>query len=169
MNLNMSLELRRHALKWKHWLQVGHRYLHSQSQEALVTPRSNRGQSSADSLDDDCRFKLSTKRASLLSVWNEWFGVDEVKDDYGGVNGRNKLHGSKWRKHVNATAYSKLSQLIKGIQQYAAKHHMQPEDVVAEWNPMYVEAKLSVSNLVKAMQASGKFKKLTPCGAIARK
>ena len=137
----------------------------SQSQ----TPRSNKAQTATGSPDDHCRYKLSMKHASLTSVWNEWFGFDEFKDDYGGINGRNKLHGSKWRKHINATAYSKLSQLIKGIQQYAGEHNMRPEDVIDEWNSLFVEAKLSVSNLVKAMQASGKFKKLKPRGAIARK
>ena len=139
----------------------------SQSQETSVS--SERMQASpTGSPADHSRYKPSMKHTSLMSVWNEWFGREEFKDDYGGINGRNMLHGSKWRKHINATAYSKLSQLIKGINQYAAEQRKPPEDVMEEWNPLFVESKYSVSNFVKAMQALGKFKKLKPRGSIAR-
>ena len=139
----------------------------SQSQETSVS--SERMQASpTGSPADHSRYKPSMKHTSLMSVWNEWFGREEFKDDYGGINGRNMLHGSKWRKHINATAYSKLSQLIKGINQYAAEQRKPPEDVMEEWNPLFVESKYSVSNFVKAIQALGKFKKLKPRGSIAR-
>ena len=56
--------------------------------------------------DQHRRFRLEMKHPCLLSMWNEWYGFDLFSDCFGGIDGRNKQHGSTWRKHLNASAYS---------------------------------------------------------------
>ena len=86
--------------------------------------------------------------------------MDEYYDEFGGIDGRNKLHGTKWRKHLNGTSYSKVSQLIKGINANAETNGMQPESVIAEWEGIFTACKHSANNMVKALQSLGKLKKL---------
>jgi hypothetical protein len=103
---------------------------------------------------------MSLKYPSLASVWNEWFGLEEYQDEHGGINGRNKKHGSKWRKHLQGTSYPKVAQLIKGINAYALDNQQQPEEVIAEWEGIFMASKRSVNNMVKALQELGKLRKM---------
>ena len=100
------------------------------------------------------RFRLEMKHPCLLSMWNEWYGFDLFSDCFGGIDGRNKQHGSTWRKHLNASAYSRSSQLIKGINAFALEHHLRPEEVIAEWDPLFVCSKLSTYNMVRAPRST---------------
>lgn len=106
------------------------------------------------------------KYPSLLSVWREWFGLDEYYDEFGGIDGHNKLHRPKWRKHLNGTCYSKVSQLIKGINAYSETAGTQPEAVIAEWEGIFTACKHSANNMVKALRSLGKLKKLLSSEAI---
>jgi hypothetical protein len=115
------------------------------------------------------RFWLEMKHPCLLSVWNEWYGRDLFSDCLGGIDGRNKQHGSTWKKHLNASAYSRSSQLIKGFNAlFALEHHLRPEEVIAEWEPLFVSSKLSTYNMFRELQVVGQNKKLKERGSIAR-
>lgn len=133
----------------------------SQSKQSTVSTRTT-----TSSPDEHSRYRMQMKHPTLLSVWKEWFGLDEYYDEFGGIDGRNKLHGTKWRKHLNGTSYSKVSQLIKGINANAETNGMQPESVIAEWEGIFTACKHSANNMVKALQSLGKLKKLKQRGKI---
>jgi hypothetical protein len=118
--------------------------------------------------EQHCQFWLEMKHPCLLSMWNEWYGLDHFSDVFGGIDGRNKQHGSTWRKHLNASAYSRLSQLNKGINAFALEHHLRPEAVIAEWEPLFISSKLSTYNMVRELQVLGHIKKLKARGSIVR-
>jgi hypothetical protein len=109
------------------------------------------GTSSTIKPEEHSRYRMSLKYPSLASVWNEWFGLEEYADEYGGINGRNKMHGSKWRKHLECTSYPKVAQLIKGINAFALDNQQQLEEIIAEWEGIFTASKRSVNNMVKAL------------------
>jgi hypothetical protein len=133
--------------------------LHSTPNTAIVV---------ATSPEQHRRFWLEMKHHCLLSIWNEWYGLDHFSDDFGGIDGGNKQHGSTWRKHLNASAYSRSSQLIKGIYAFALEHHLRPEEVIAKWEPLFVSSKLSTYNMVRELQVLGNIKKLKARGSTVR-
>jgi hypothetical protein len=104
------------------------------------------------------RFWLEMKHPCLFSMWNEWYGLDHFSDGFGGIDGHNKQHGSTWRKHLNVSAYSRSSQLIKGINAFALEHHLRPEAVISKWEPLFVSSKLSTYNMVRELQILGHIK-----------
>jgi ribosome assembly protein YihI (activator of Der GTPase) len=131
--------------------------------------RQEQGQQTSrqSSPENHCRYRMQMKHPSLASVWREWFGLEEFEDEYGGINGRNKMFKAKWRQHLNGTSYSKVSQLIKGVNAYAVSNRLQPEAVIAEWEGIFTACKHSVNNMVKALQDLGKLKKLKQRGRVA--
>jgi hypothetical protein len=70
------------------------------------------------SLDDDSSptqpslslhksFRMVKKHKTLADMWNEWHSTGPFADDIGGIKGRNKQLGAKWRKHLEAQHYSR--------------------------------------------------------------
>lgn len=108
---------------------------------------------------DHSGYRMTPNHSSLMNVWNEWFGLDKYEDDFGGIEGRNKKFGSKWRKHLQQSSYSRNCRLIKGISDYAKEQNCQPEEVIAEWEPLFVSCKSSVANMVRALQKAEKITK----------
>lgn len=103
-------------------------------------------------------FRFKNKHGSLMSIWNEWFGLNEYEDGMGGVAGRNEKLGRKWRKEANldASQYSRHQRLVVAIGKEAGLMSQQPEDVIADWEPLYAGCNYSAGNLVKGLQQVGK-------------
>lgn len=111
---------------------------------------------------------MMLKHPNLGSLWNEWHGTGQFEQDtYGGVAGRDSSYGPKWRKHINGTLYSRTSRLVQAIQADASDRLVPPEEVIAEWDPMFTESRYSVHTMVKKLQAQGKIPKLGARGKAA--
>ena len=46
-------------------------------------------------------YRLVPRHQTLTDMWNEWHGEEQYADSFGGIAGRDKLFGAKWRKHLN--------------------------------------------------------------------
>jgi Transcriptional activator of glycolytic enzymes len=100
-------------------------------------------------------FRMKAKHNTLTDLWQEWFGLGEWEDEFGGVAGRNEKFGAKWRKEAKAldkSQYSRTNRVIVAVSSSAHARGLQPEDVVAEWEPVFSACKQSVANLVRALQ-----------------
>ena len=96
------------------------------------------------------------KHESLNNLWDEWYGINAFHDQEGGVAGRDKKYGKKWRKGVvSPHHYSRTSRTIAGIANHATSHQIKEEESVALLEAAFLEAKCSVSNFVKKLQEMG--------------
>ncbi|CAB9518618.1 hypothetical protein SEMRO_949_G223660.1 [Seminavis robusta] len=110
------------------------------------------------------RYYLKMRHNTLASFWNEWYGLEEFEDGFGGIDGRNKKHGSKWRKHLPATELSYRTRLHNGIVSIDNDNNKETKDVIEEWEPLFTVARNSIGNLVKALQQQNKLPKGKRCG-----
>lgn len=63
------------------------------------------------------RFYMRPRHTTSLSdLIAEWFGTGIYHDDYGGISGRNKLNGSKWRKHFPSQQYSRTKRIVLTVE-----------------------------------------------------
>ena len=112
----------------------------------------------AHPLADPTLFRMSVKHGSLLSLWEEWFGLGHYAGDvFGGVHGRN-LNNPGWRKgaRIDNSLYSRHKRLVEAIIKEAKKNNQQPEDVITEWEPLFQRANFVTGNLVVVLQQLGK-------------
>ena len=108
-------------------------------------------------------FKLKMTYPSLLSVWEEWFGVgDSAFDPGGGVAGRDAKFGRGWRgKHnsyIDKSQVSRTARLVEAVVEEARKEKSQPEDVLLEWEPIFAQCNNKVSKMVTFFQKQGRIK-----------
>ncbi|CAB9518359.1 expressed unknown protein [Seminavis robusta] len=106
----------------------------------------------ASTVEDHYRFQLVKKHSCLCNVSNEWFGLDEFADAYGGIEGRNKVHKNRWRKYLDSNLFSAHKRVVKGVEAYAAETKQDAKAVIAEWEDFFTEVKGSMGLLVKLLQ-----------------
>jgi hypothetical protein len=130
-------------------------YRHCQLREQLPTALPT---NAVHSEEEHSMYRLQSKHSDLASIWDQWFGEGIFADEYGGINGRNQLHGAKWRQHIDKTEYSRHNRLVKGVISCAASTNKQPQEIVGEWEPMFLSAGKSVGKLVNGLQKLGLLK-----------
>jgi hypothetical protein len=106
------------------------------------------------SLDDDAELELHrtytmrTKHKQLTELLSEWIGCGDFQDGFGGIEGRNKKFGAKWRKHLPKYLYSRSERTIKGIRAYAQQGQISDMDACRELQHVYEQQKHNVKNMV---------------------
>jgi hypothetical protein len=98
---------------------------------------------------------MKPKHSSLSSQYKEWYGHDEFDDDFGGVDGRNKMYGCKWRTHIDRQHYSRAMRIVQAIDVTAQQNSVSWQEAVAELEPICQEANRSLANMVKKLQEKG--------------
>ena len=92
---------------------------------------------------------MKYKHLTLSSLYDEWFGGGEfATDHHGGIEGRNKEFGTKWRKHLNQMQYSRAMRCVKAIQKYAEEQHMDDFDACVTLQTKYEACKCSPAKVV---------------------
>ena len=108
---------------------------------------------------------LPSKPLSLEEIWDSWHGAS---DQHGGIVGRNKKFGAKWRKHIPPAHYSRCCRTIKAIESYAKHNKIKVEESLAQLDPIFKEeCGKSVYNFVEKMQEKGFLKKAAKRGKQA--
>jgi len=95
-------------------------------------------------------YRMTHKHKSLVDMWNEWHGLWQYEDKFGGISGHNKLYGRKWRSHLNDQQYSRTSRIIKAIEK-----HSESEGSIEEMDVWWKDSKCSLSNFVEELQITG--------------
>jgi hypothetical protein len=103
------------------------------------------------------RFRMRPKHENLLCLIREWYGTDEFFDDFGGIEGRNKKHGNKWKKRCNIHPmhFSRTQRTVKAVLQYAQNHNTTKEEAAMELDTYYQLADRSVGKFVLWAQSEG--------------
>lgn len=119
---------------------------------------------------DHSNYRMTVKHHNLLAVYNEWYGLDEYSDDYGGIAGRDKLFkGAIWRTHLNSMQHSRTGRTVKAIEAFASEKNVSPEEASTSLQPAFEACKLSVGNFVKHCQEAGLLPKKKGRGKQAKK
>jgi hypothetical protein len=76
--------------------------------------------------EEPYRKGMIPKHQSLVRLWNEWNRLDEFEDEYGGICGREKQFGSKWRNcgKVYCQHFSRTKRVIKAINFKLERDHV---------------------------------------------
>jgi hypothetical protein len=96
--------------------------------------------------NDHHQFAMKVKYNNLSSLYQEWYGLGEYQDPHGGVAGRNKTYGSKWRQHISCQAID-------------VERERTGNDwtvVVEALEPMFTVAKKSIANMVTKLKQEGR-------------
>jgi Transcriptional activator of glycolytic enzymes len=120
--------------------------------------------SECDELKLHASYRMQPKHRSLTSLYDEWMGVGEFADEHGGIEGRNKKLGSRWRKHLTPHIYSRTARTVDGIRAYAAEQGMDIHDACATLQTHYEACKCSVANMVNYFMEIHILEKKNPRG-----
>ena len=112
-------------------------------------------------VDDYSLFRMAVKHGSLESLWEEWFGLGVYAlDTFGGVNGRNvKFPGWRKKARIDPSHFSRHKRIVEAIIAEAKLSRQQPEQVMAEWEPLFQQSNFVTGNFVVALQHLGKIKR----------
>ena len=100
-------------------------------------------------------YQMCHRHKRLTDMWDEWHGTGRFEDAYGGIIGRDKLYGKKWRKHLSPHLYSRTSRIIFGIKVEADVHKLTIEQAIERLEPHWDDCNHSPSNFVKYLQSIG--------------
>ena len=106
------------------------------------------------------KYTMVQKHMFLRDLLDEWYGEGLYKDGIGGIRGRDKTFGPKWRQHISQAHHSRTKRVVLGMESYAKERNIAVRLAAEELQQEYVEAKCSVSKFVKVLQDKGAVKKL---------
>lgn len=108
-------------------------------------PSGNRSLFSSPGEPKYSNYRMAKKHKTLEDMWDEWNGTGRFADDDGGIKGRNKKYGAKWRKHLEVQQYSRTKCIIQAVLNYADNHRVEVGEALSVMNKWYVEAPVSAS------------------------
>jgi hypothetical protein len=98
---------------------------------------------------------MKPKHSNLKSLYKEWYGLGEFDDSFGGVDGRSKMYGSRWRSHIDRQHYSRAMRVVQAIDVTAKANGCSWREALNELKPVFQEANKSLDNMVKKLQKKG--------------
>ena len=123
---------------------------------AATTTDDNSPPPSPPEADPKIRKPMVIKHSCLMNLYNEWHGLQEFEDDYGGVGGREDRFGSKWRKGlVTPQQISRTKRVIVGIREYGIRQSLPSQQAVMQLEDSFAECKHSVKKFVERLQSMG--------------
>jgi hypothetical protein len=100
-------------------------------------------------------YKMIFKHQHLQSLYDEWHGTGEFADSLGGIEGRNKKFGTKWRKHLSQMQYSRSMRIVKAIKNYAEENTMTEAEACEQLQLHYEACNRSPAKFVDWCKSQG--------------
>ena len=108
----------------------------------------------------NCTFRMRLKHTRLVDMHNEWHGLSEFDDGHGGVSGRDKKCGSKWRKKIiDNNQYSRTKRIVLSIEKIAEEKEVPVHEAIELLQPLFDQCRHALSKFVSKMQEEGYIKK----------
>jgi Transcriptional activator of glycolytic enzymes len=117
-----------------------------------------------DDLERHKKYRMKPKHRSLTDLYAEWVGEGDFADEFGGIEGRNKRFGARWRKQLVPYIYSRTERTVKGIRAFAVQEDITVYDACERMQEHFVKCKYSVANLVGYFTSVGLLTKKKPRG-----
>ena len=114
-------------------------------------------------------YLMTPKHLTLRSLYEEWYGYGPYDDGNGGVHGRERRHGSKWRSHINKQFFSRTKRIVSAIDKYIETRNLSWEDAVADLEGEWTAANRSAYNMVQYFQEQGLILVARPRGPRRRR
>ena len=111
---------------------------------------------------------MKAKHQTLRSLYEEWYGIGNFEDSEGGINGRERKHGSTWRPHINRQKYSRASRVVAGIETVVKRNGGTWQDAVELLEPMFASSNQSPAKMVENLQRAGILRKGKPRGSKSK-
>ena len=111
----------------------------------------------ADAVDHR-QFRMAPRHEKLTDLYNECCGLDRFHDPHGGMCGRDKSFGSKWRRHMSGREkahYSRTRRTLAAVESFAAQHKIEPLEACVALQVACESSRCSVANFVKYCQGEG--------------
>ena len=108
-------------------------------------PSSQGGDSNSPDMVESSSYRMVKKHTTLDDMWDEWHGTGKFADDIGGIQGRNKHFGAKWRKHLEGQQYSRTKLIVEAIAKYAEINKLSTREACAVMNAWYTSAPIALS------------------------
>lgn len=119
------------------------------------TKEQGQHQTKRNTSDGGLKFRMKARHASLSDLWAEWHGEEPFYDELGGIKGRDKRDGAKWRKHLDAQHYSRCKRIVAGIHNFAAQQEISTTEATAVLETAFENNSKSPANFVVYLQAKG--------------
>jgi Transcriptional activator of glycolytic enzymes len=118
-----------------------------------------------EDVDRHKTYRMRPRHQRLIELYQEWIGAGDFQDDHGGIEGRNKKFGAKWRQHLTTYVYSRTERTIKGIRAYADRKGISAYDACEQLQEQYEKhCKCSVANMVTYFTSKDLLTKRKPRG-----
>jgi len=103
-------------------------------------------------------FRMASKHNNLSEMWDEWHGCGKWSEDiHGGIKGRNKKYGPKWRRMSSITNqhHSRTKRIIDAIALNACRNKVPVSEVINGYEDAFAQCNRSVAAFVKFLQDTG--------------
>ena len=117
----------------------------SEEDEVMTAEQQNLTKTEGTTVDKQSAYRMVKKHKTLDDMWDEWHGVGHFEDAVGGIKGRNKQFGAKWRRHLEGQHYSRTKHIVEAIAKYAEDNKLKIREACAIMNDWYTEATVSQS------------------------
>ena len=104
---------------------------------------------------DHSSYTFTVKHSCLKEMYDEWYGLGNFFDTYGGVEGREVLfgkHKAKWRRHLDNNHFSRTARLVKAVVAFAQSRNISHYQACEQLDPHYQESKQSLTKTVQRLQ-----------------
>jgi len=119
-------------------------------------PRTPTNDSPTDfSSNKPATYNMVHQHKTLADMWDEWHGIGKFHDSYGGIQGRENVHKSKWRKHINSAFFCRTKQCIFAIKVYADEKEIEIKAALELLQKEYTNCGCSVANMYRRFQTMG--------------
>ena len=102
--------------------------------------------------NDSNKKTMKPRHDHFGDIIDEWYGTGNYSDELGGIEGRDKLHKSSWRKHIDYNHYSRTKRIVMGFKKHLATVDCSKEDGIDYFQQLYVASNKSICNMVSKLQ-----------------
>ena len=114
------------------------------------------GDTSQVSIEEASMFTMRPRHKTLESLYCEFHGYSSAYghpgDALGGIYGRDRRFGPKWRKHFNRQAFSRANRIVTFLDRWKDGRQISAIEAVAQFEPMWQDCKCSTATMVKLLQ-----------------
>ncbi|KAL3903292.1 MAG: hypothetical protein SGILL_010499 [Bacillariaceae sp.] len=112
----------------------------------------------ASMLDEASKKVIEGSHKSIASLWDEWYGLGEYADSFGGIEGREKTFKTKWRYKLHyrdRCRFSRNRRIVRAVKKLATDRQITLQESIDDMEARYATCNKSIGLLIIALQEEG--------------